>query len=39
MMINGMKQEFSWKESARQYLQLYTQAIEDRDKYKIHSSF
>ena len=34
LMINGMQQEFSWKESARQYMQLYTQALEDRDKYK-----
>ena len=32
LMINGMKQEFSWKESAKQYLALYTQAISDRDK-------
>ena len=38
LMINGMKQEFSWKESAKKYLELYTQAIEDRNKYKIHSS-
>jgi len=39
LMINGMKQEFSWKESALQYLELYTQAIDDRNKYKIHSSY
>ncbi|MCU7955365.1 MAG: glycogen synthase GlgA [gamma proteobacterium symbiont of Bathyaustriella thionipta] len=39
LMINGMKQEFSWKESAKQYLALYAQAIEDRNKYKRHSSF
>lgn len=39
LMINGMKQEFSWKVSAKKYLKLYTQAIEDRNKYKIHSSF
>ncbi len=37
LMVNGMKQEFSWKESARQYLKLYTQAIKDRDKYKKHA--
>jgi len=34
LMISGMKQEFSWKESAKHYLELYAQAIEDRDKYK-----
>ncbi len=38
LMINGMKQEFSWKQSAKQYMTLYAQAIEDRNKYKIHSS-
>jgi starch synthase len=32
LMINGMKQEFSWKQSARQYMALYTQALKDRDK-------
>ena len=30
LMVNGMKQEFSWKESAKKYLELYTQAIADR---------
>ncbi len=39
LMINGMRKEFSWKVSAKQYLDLYTQAIEDRNQYKIHSSF
>jgi len=39
LMINGMRQEFSWKVSAGQYLELYNKAIEDRNKYKIHSSF
>jgi len=34
LMINGMKQEFSWKESARKYVELYSQAIEDRNTYK-----
>lgn len=37
LMINGMKQKFSWKESARQYLALYSQALSDRDKYKTIS--
>lgn len=37
LMINGMNQEFSWKNSARQYLKLYTQAIEDRNKYQKHA--
>lgn len=32
IMLRGMKQEFSWHESAKQYLQLYSQAIEDRDE-------
>ncbi|MBE9525700.1 MAG: glycogen synthase GlgA [Proteobacteria bacterium] len=31
IMLRGMKQEFSWRESAKQYLHLYEQAIEDRD--------
>jgi starch synthase len=39
LMTDGMKQEFSWKKSARQYLDLYTQAIEDRNKYKLHKQF
>lgn len=34
LMINGMKQEFSWKESAKHYLELYALAIEDRDRDK-----
>lgn len=34
LMSNGMKQEFSWKESAKHYLELYAQAIADRDQYK-----
>ena len=38
LMINGMKQEFSWKESAKQYLKLYGQAIKDRNKFKKHTS-
>jgi len=37
LMINAMKQEFSWKESAKQYLKLYAQAIQDRNKYKKHT--
>ncbi len=34
LMVTGMKQEFSWKESAKQYLELYAQALGDRDQYK-----
>lgn len=34
LMVTGMKQEFSWKESAKQYLDLYAQALEDRDQFK-----
>ncbi len=37
IIVSGMKQEFSWKESARKYLKLYAQAIVDRDKYKKHT--
>ncbi len=37
LMVNAMKQKFSWKESAKQYLRLYTQAIKDRDEYKKHT--
>lgn len=37
LMINGMKQEYSWKESAKKYLKLYAQAIQDRNKYKKHA--
>ena len=32
LMVNGMQQEFSWQESAKHYLDLYSQAIEDRNK-------
>ncbi len=31
MMVAGMKQDFSWKKSAREYLQLYQQALTLRD--------
>jgi starch synthase len=31
---NAMKQKFTWQESAKHYLSLYAQAIEDRDKNK-----
>jgi starch synthase len=34
LMLTGMQQEFSWARSAEQYLDLYTQAIADRDRYK-----
>ncbi len=37
LMISGMKQEFSWKQSAKEYLKLYTLALNDRDKYKMHT--
>ncbi|MCW8929284.1 MAG: glycogen synthase GlgA [Gammaproteobacteria bacterium] len=37
LMITGMKQEYSWKESAKKYLKLYGQAIKDRNKYKKHA--
>ncbi|MCU7837502.1 MAG: glycogen synthase GlgA [gamma proteobacterium symbiont of Taylorina sp.] len=30
LMVNAMKQVFSWRESAKQYLDLYTQAIKDK---------
>jgi starch synthase len=28
--LNGMRQDFSWQRSAREYLALYTQALRDR---------
>ncbi len=31
MMVAGMRQDFSWKKSAREYLQLYQQALTYRD--------
>ena len=31
LMITGMKQDFSWKQSARHYLELYDQALQYRD--------
>lgn len=37
LMISGMKQEYSWKESAKKYLKLYAQAIKDRNKYTQHT--
>ncbi len=32
MMVTGMKQDFSWKKSAREYVQLYRQALAHRDQ-------
>ena len=31
LMITAMQQEFSWKHSADQYIELYAQALKDRD--------
>ncbi len=31
MMVTGMQQDFSWKKSAREYVQLYQQALIQRD--------
>ena len=31
LMVSGMKQDFSWKQSARHYLELYDRALQYRD--------
>lgn len=33
LQINGMKQDFSWKSSAKKYIQQYQRAIENRKKF------
>jgi starch synthase len=35
LMLSGMSQEFSWDRSAREYLKMYEQALEDRKALRV----